>query len=92
METVDSREQRSRRSCDICGSSHGREREERGYSDNLSRRIASDRDTVKNRRGAGGRDAGRGDCKCIVVYSGSGGERGREERLLKLSWDADSLW
>lgn len=88
METVDSREQRSRRNCEVCGSSRGREREERGYNDS----IASDRDTVKNRRAVGGRDAGRGDCKCIVVYSGSGGERGRQKRLLKLSWEADSLW
>lgn len=98
METVDcsstwGREQGSRRNCEVFGlrSARGQEREDRGSSDSLSR-IAGDRDTVENRRAVGGRDADHGDCKCVVVYSGSRGDRGCEERLLRLSWEADSLW
>ena len=31
-------------------------------------------------------------CDSLVVFSGCGVERGREGRLLQLSWEADSTW
>jgi len=36
-------------------------------------------------------DGGRRDCECgsVVVYSG---HAGRRERMLSLSWEADSAW
>lgn len=86
------RKHRSGGNCEVCGSLHGGERKERGSSDSLSRRTATDRDTAESRHVVSGGDAGRNDCKCIVVYSDSGRDKGRGERILKLSWDADSLW
>lgn len=75
-------------SCDIYDSPSGREREWRYSRNRATHPKSGDTDTVENSSYVHVEK----DCRSVVVYSGSSADRAREERLLELSWEADSMW